>query len=315
MPNPRLRRRRQTLLAAVTLAIVLPVAGCVMLAARQAGLSRSLRQAQAEIEQLKAAQQEIPMEETSPQENEAPSGPSILESQPSSGGPAPEYQSLFPDLYVEGGLPHQQVQEKTVFLTFDDGPSENTPAILDALDKAGAKATFFVVGTQVGKHPEYLKQAAERGHAIGIHTESHKYGELYDSVEAYLTDFNAAYQRVVEVTGQKPEIFRFPGGSINQYSKGIYQELIAEMLRRGFVYYDWNVSAEDAVGDPTVQSIVDNVFARDSLRMPVVLMHDGAYTKATAEALPSILEKYKSLGYSFGRLTRDVTSVSFAYKY
>ena len=314
MPNPKLRRQRHILLAVIALAILLPVAGCITLAVRQAGLSRSLREAQAEIEQLKAAQTDAPADPSAPDTPQPPADPEGQESAESPQDPAPEYQALFPDLYVEGGLPAQQVREKTVFLTFDDGPSENTPAILDALDKAGAKATFFVVGTQVGKYPEYLKQVAERGHTIGIHTESHKYGEIYDSVEAYLTDFNAAYQRVVEVTGQKPEVFRFPGGSINPYSKGIYQELIAEMLRRGFVYYDWNVSAEDAVGEPTAQSVMDNVFARDSLRMPIVLMHDGTYTTATAEALPAILEKYQSLGYAFGQLTRDVTSVTFAYK-
>lgn len=105
---------------------------------------------------------------------------------------------------------------KTMYLTFDDGPSEeNTAAVLDILKEYNIQATFFVVGENVRRHPEVARRIVEEGHTIGIHCNRHEYGELYESVDSYLADFREAYDAVYEVTGVEAKLFRFPGGSIN----------------------------------------------------------------------------------------------------
>lgn len=128
---------------------------------------------------------------------------------------------------------------KTMYLTFDDGPSEeNTAAVLDILQERGIQATFFVVGENVRSHPEIARRIVEEGHTIGIHCNEHDYDTVYESVEAYLADFQEAYDAVYEVTGVEVELFRFPGGSINAYNEDIYEEIIQEMTDRGFIYFD-----------------------------------------------------------------------------
>lgn len=305
--------RRQILLAALALAFVLPLIACVMLAVRQGRLSGRLAAAQVEIERLQQDLQNAQASNSS-EGTAAQTQPDQPPATPAPGdSAAPEYQSLYPELYSEQPVGEQTVHDMVCYLTFDDGPSEQTPAILDILDQYQVKATFFVVGTSVQKYPDTLKDVVARGHTVGIHTNSHVYKDIYASVDSYLGDFNTAWQLVYETAGVKPSVFRFPGGSINQYNKGIYQPLIAEMLRRGFAYYDWNASAEDAVGKPTAQSVVENAL-NTKAKMPIVLMHDGTYTTATAEGLPKIIEGFQSRGYTFGVLTPDVYSVAFGYK-
>jgi peptidoglycan/xylan/chitin deacetylase (PgdA/CDA1 family) len=143
----------------------------------------------------------------------------------------------------------------------------------------------------------------KEGHAIGIHTYSHNYKNIYSSVEAFLEDFYQDYLLIYETTGVKVNIFRFPWGSYNTYNKGIRDELIAEMERRGFTYYDWNVSAEDSVGTPSEYRIKRNVLKDlDSYHNPIILMHDSSVNKLTAKTLPDILASIQEKGYAFDTL-------------
>ena len=111
-----------------------------------------------------------------------------------------------------------------------------------------------------------------------------------------------------------PTVFRFPGGSINGYDRGVYQEIIAEMTRRGFVYYDWNAYAQDA----TVTARTASAIAADCLRgigrdLVVVLAHDSAARGTTVDALPAIIEGYQAAGYTFSALHPGVTQVTMGY--
>lgn len=93
----------------------------------------------------------------------------------------------------------EQSDEKVVYLTLDDGPSKNTQAVLDILDKYNAKATFFVTGAM----PEYkdmIKKAYDKGHTIGMHTYSHDYAKVYASVDAYFQDLDQIGQLVDQAT-------------------------------------------------------------------------------------------------------------------
>lgn len=82
--------------------------------------------------------------------------------------------------------PVYATKEKTVYLTFDDGPSKNTRQILDLLDKYDIKATFFVCGTQDEELMPLYKEIIEKGHTLGMHSYSHDYDEIYASTESFL---------------------------------------------------------------------------------------------------------------------------------
>jgi len=227
-----------------------------------------------------------------------------------------QYQSLFPELYIE--TTECAVSEnKTAYLTFDDGPSKRTEEILDILKEKGVNATFFVIGENLRTEwqQDLLRRMIDEGHTIGIHTYSHNYEKIYESVASYLEDFNQVFEMVYEITGEKSEVFRFPGGSINGYTKSFYQELIAEMLRRGFVYYDWNVSSEDAAGSTSAQKITESVITTmQGKSRIVILMHDSSGKKTTVAALPNIIDKITDEGYQFHELTREVKPIIFGYK-
>ena len=220
----------------------------------------------------------------------------------------PEYVNRYPNLYAIPRTEWDSIEgeEKICYLTFDDGPSENTLKVLEILDKNQIKATFFVIGEEIelsDKNKEILKEISDHGHMIALHTYSHDYKKIYASVDAFLADYEKVFNLIEEITGQRPYIYRFPGGSYNSTVKRIRRDIIAEMERRGFIYYDWNVSGEDSVGTPTLNSIMRNV-KKDLTRyqLPVVLLHDGQPNKTTAKALSSLIEMITEKGYDFGRL-------------
>lgn len=193
---------------------------------------------------------------------------------------------------------------KTVYLTFDDGPSSYTPQILDTLDKYGVKATFFVKNG--GKYNYVMKDIVNRGHAIGLHTYTHDYKKVYSSDTAYFNDLNKISDLVYEQTGVRSKIIRFPGGASNtvskKYSKGIMTRLTKSVTEQGYVYFDWNCSNGDADGANTVQKQLNycSQYSKSASTV-IVLMHDTKST--TRDALPKIIEYYKSCGFNFGVLT------------
>jgi len=217
----------------------------------------------------------------------------------------PDYTKMFPDLYTVFAKPEEMKKgEKIAYLTFDDGPSKNTFKVLDILEELDIKATFFIVGSAINDEGEdSLERMVHEGHTIGIHTYSHLCNEIYCSVERYLEDFNLVYQQIYEITGERVNIYRFPWGSNNGYSKGIKDYLMEEMERRGFSCYDWNVSADDSIGRPTSYSILRNI-NKDLKRQdhPIILMHDSKINDLTVRMLPDIIKMLQEKGYEFDTL-------------
>lgn len=229
--------------------------------------------------------------------------------------PLLSYQLLYPELCANFmGFNDDLVDSKTVFLTFDDGPSSSTSAILDVLKNHGIKASFFVNGKSSIFATSWLRRIAQEGHTIGMHSYTHKYTLIYDSVENFIEDLNKNYLYIKNNTGISPTILRFPGGSINTYNLEIYQSLCAEVLRRGFIYCDWNVSSGDALKEATTDSIVDNVINGVGLCWgpSFVLMHDNGNNELV-QALPKIIDKLKAKGYSFAALDNTVRPPMFVY--
>lgn len=225
-----------------------------------------------------------------------------------------DYQRLYPHLYA--APPARRTADPGVcYLTFDDGPSPVTGEILDVLKEAGVKATFFVTGEASEENEEVLRRAAEEGHTIGVHSYSHDYATIYASVEAFLEDFDQMYRKVLAVTGIAPEVFRFAGGSVNIFNKDSYHAITAEMLRRGFTFYDWNAAASDAVsGGLSRQQVTSNVVnSVGEQERVVVLMHDRPDTATAATALPDIIRALKAKGYRFEPLTSKVEPITYYY--
>ena len=226
-----------------------------------------------------------------------------------------EYQLLYPDLYVERAeFSDHKSNQPVVYLTFDDGPSANTVTVLDILKENNIKATFFVVNSNITAHQELYKRIVDEGHTIGIHTYSHQYNKIYNSVEDYLADFNQIFEKVYSLTGVKPTVFRFPGGSINTYNQQLYTELISEMLRRGFVYYDWNVSSGDA-GETYTSAQIHNAVINGIARKQksIVLMHDSSTKYATVNALQGIIDALKDT-HTFLPIDNTVSPTVFTYE-
>lgn len=226
---------------------------------------------------------------------------------------AAEYVNLYPDLYAEPPKSFS-VPEKTVYLTFDDGPSDSTLDILSILKKHDIKATFFMSGSDTEKGKAIMKQVADAGMAIGMHSRSHDYNKVYASMESYLEDLNNTYQNIKEATGVSPDMVRFPGGSINNYNRFLYKQVIAEVTRRGFVYYDWDVSGEDASKNATWKSIYNNVLEgvkQHSDTSVIVLLHDSK--ERTAMVVEDLIVELDKMGYSFAALNHEVTPTVFGY--
>ena len=196
---------------------------------------------------------------------------------------------------------------KVVYLTIDDGPSENTQAVLDILDQYGCKATFFVVGHN-SDYFHLIKEAYNRGHTIGLHTLTHDYAYLYSSVDAYYEDLNGIAQIVKDQIGYVPCFIRFPGGSSNtisgDFSQGIMTALTEDVQAAGYQYFDWNVSSGDG-SDLSTQELIDISCAPNEYDNIVLLMHDSATKQTSVEALPHIIEHYQSLGYTFEAIDRS----------
>ena len=198
--------------------------------------------------------------------------------------------------------------EKWVCLTFDDGPSKTTPAVLDALNAAGVKATFFVVATGYNeKCLPLIADAAAAGHQIALHSASHEYSDIYQSADAYWQDIELLKERISPyINTASLHYLRFPGGSTNTVSRryggrGVMAELKQQCAEKGYAYVDWNVCAEDAVGGkPSAGTIYRNVVRETGEQTQcIVLMHDSATTRTTAEALPDIIRWYKDQGFGF----------------
>lgn len=278
----RVRNLKRTIIIGLFLAILLPILLCIILFVRVNHLEQEVEQlrAEKEIQKVKEANAQVEVA-LSGQEAEA-------EEEPIDGVKV-----------VMQGEDTGATEEKTtkVYLTFDDGPSSNTAAILDILAQYNVHATFFVVGKEGEAYKPLYRRIVEEGHTIGMHSYSHKYEEIYASVEAYSQDLLKLQEYIYETTGTWSRICRFPGGSSNTVSQVDMEELIAYLEQEDIDYFDWNVSGLDAAGRKlSAEEIAENVLQNiDKYSTAVVLMHDADDKTTTVEALPIILETLQDM--------------------
>ena len=190
-----------------------------------------------------------------------------------------------------------KIKGKKVYLTFDDGPSQNTEEILSILDQYNVKATFFVIGKTDEFSKKMYKQIYENGHTLAMHSYTHQYDKIYKTIGAYKKDLTQLSDLLFDVTGERPKYLRFPGGSSNTVSKIGMKKVIRYVDSQGLTYFDWNVINGDATGRKlTEKQMVSNVISGvKTYNNSMVLMHDGAGKEMTVKTLPTILKKLKKM--------------------
>ena len=195
-------------------------------------------------------------------------------------------------------------KQKTIYLTFDDGPGPDTDRLLDVLSRYGVKATFFVVDTG---YSAQMRRIVEEGHSIALHSVTHNYKQIYTSRDAYFEDILGIQEIVKDATGVTSTLMRFPGGSSNMISRfnpGIMSELTEAVQDAGFQYFDWNVDSNDAGGARTSDEVFKNV--TEGVRQhktSVVLQHD--IHRFSVDAVERIIQWGLDNGYQFLPLAPD----------
>lgn len=205
----------------------------------------------------------------------------------------------------------EEEKHTIAYLTFDDGPSENTSEILDILKAYNVKATFFVVGQETEEAKELYKRIVDEGHALGMHSYSHRYSEIYNSVESFANDEKKLSDLLYESTGVIPTLYRFPGGSNNLVSNIEMTEFIKYLDSENITYFDWNVASGDGTSQNIdVDTLVDNVLNNvGEYETSVILMHDDTEKNSSVEALSKIIEGLQNLGIEMKALDQNVPHV------
>jgi peptidoglycan/xylan/chitin deacetylase (PgdA/CDA1 family) len=180
-------------------------------------------------------------------------------------------------------------------LTFDDGPDPSggaTPAILDALEAAGAKATFFLVGEQISEAPDLAIEIVERGHEVGVHGQRHLRHD-HASIAESVADTEAGYAALAEATGASPRFYRPPYGKLPAAGAEVCDRLGLEVAYWSTWGLDW---------EPLPSARVARRVNRDLDDGAVVLLHDSARyaarpsAAATAGAIAAIAARAAELG-------------------
>ena len=197
----------------------------------------------------------------------------------------------------EGNSSAEDAGVRKVYLTFDDGPSSNTNRILDILADYDVKATFFVVGKEEEEYQALYKRIVAEGHTLAMHSYSHKYGEIYQSVESYSADLSKLQEFLYDTTGVWCRYCRFPGGSSNTVSRVDMHELIAYLDDQDMSYFDWNISSGDASktylsASDIVRNCTVNLREFDEA---IILLHDASNKNSTVEALPKLIETIQAM--------------------
>lgn len=271
----RVKRLKKIIIGSVLSAIIIPIVVCVILAMQVFSLKEQLREMEAARDAL--------METIA-------------------GGSFHVSEDEFPvaeekETAVEENAAESEVQTRKVYLTFDDGPSENTQKILDILNQYEVKATFFVTGEEAASHPERYQAIVEGGHTLGMHSYSHRYNEIYESEDNFGSDLLQLQEFLEETTQVTPQFYRFPGGSSNTVSKLPMSVFCDYLTDNGITYFDWNVSSKDAASPMrSVDEIVKNCTADlERFDNAVILLHDAANKNSTVEALPEVIEKIQAM--------------------
>ncbi|MEU3680329.1 bifunctional polysaccharide deacetylase/glycosyltransferase family 2 protein [Streptomyces sp. NPDC048405] len=212
-----------------------------------------------------------------------------------------------PDAVLDGGpiltFPGGQattvsVPDKTIVLTFDDGPDPTwTPQVLDILEKYDVPGTFFLVGSMVARHPGIVRDMVEQGNEVGVHTFTHV-DLSYQSQARVTREIEQTQLALAGAAGITTTLFRAPYSSqtdaIDNYSWPVYESLGEDGYTSVFIDTD-----SDDWKRPGVSKIVEWATPEDGEGASVLFHDAGGERSQTIEALPKYIEKMKAKGYTF----------------
>lgn len=219
-------------------------------------------------------------------------------------------ETLYPNLYCNIPAQISFQEPKTVYFTFDDGPSHNTEKILDILREENVRATFFVCAQECddADSPALLRRILAEGHEIGLHSYTHDFKKIYSSLDSYLEDLNAINDYIIKATGYRASIVRFPGGSgTMNASRALIKKISNEITRRGYCFYDWDIDSGDAISRSSAEKLAAKITGgtKDRDRV-IVLMHDNPAQKTTPDALRLAIPELRRQGYTFDKLATAI---------
>ena len=186
--------------------------------------------------------------------------------------------------------------EKVIYLTFDAGyENGNTPAILEALTKHQAPATFFVVGTLLESNPELIKQILAAGNTIGNHTWHHKDMSQISTMESFSEEIQTVEKLYQQITGQEiSRFYRPPQGKYSEANLKMAQDLGYHTFFWSLAYVDWYQDSQ-----PSHEEAFEKLLGRIHPGA-IVLLHSTSSTNA--EILDELLTKWEEMGYHFASL-------------
>lgn len=191
--------------------------------------------------------------------------------------------------------------KKIAYLTIDDGPSYNTPRILNILKENNINATFFLIGQNAERYPQFVKQEVAEGNSVANHTYSHPLRYRGD-VQGFIDDVNRCDRVLKNILGDKyiQKFMRFPGGAFK--SQIVLQPYREAVKQNGYRFLNWNALTGDADRNlEPVDYLIDHV--KNDIKghkIVVLLMHDAPAKVTTVQALPAIIQYLKEQGYTFG---------------
>lgn len=273
----RINRLKKMILFSIAAAILIPTVFCIVLAVQLGKVS----------EELKLLREQNAIINTNTEETQDNPIDSVVEDEDTDNV----------DVGQNEDVKTPDTQTRKVYLTFDDGPSIYTDEILDILSMYEVKATFFVVGQEDEELLPMYQRIIDEGHSLGMHSYSHKYTEIYASLDNFKADTEKIRNLILNNTGVECSLYRFPGGSSNSIGKEHIQEFIAYLDEEGITYYDWNVTSKDATGVTlTIDELVENSTAElEEYNSAYILLHDSSTKYSTVQALPRIIEAIQAM--------------------
>jgi len=178
---------------------------------------------------------------------------------------------------------------KEVWLTIDDGPTDDTQALLDALNARNVNVTFFVKGSLCAQHPELVRSMLTRGHQVANHSQTHPSGAFWclppNAIARQIDECNAA---LTTISGETPRLFRAPVGMKNPFVHPI-------LAKRNMTLVGWSVRGFDSFGDD-VHRVVQRIVPRVG-NGSIIVMHQGrAFSVA---CVSRVVDELQARGYSF----------------
>lgn len=196
---------------------------------------------------------------------------------------------------------------KTVYLTFDDGPKNVSTTILSILNQFGAKATFFMIDGNIRNYPDITKQMVASGHTVGSHSVTHSQKQFYQSRDTVVNEMQQTRNTIKEITGIDSLLIRTPYGSA-PYMTPEYKQAVNE---HGLVMWDWNVDSKDWYyrDHRMIETVIAQIESKKDQTSPIVILFHEQ--EETAACLPELLQYLTSQQYSLQALNPSIAPIQF----